>query len=139
MKTEHDAALKELLTFIEEDCDLDEAELDEILAEAGIDFLAFESRLSKDLEQAIGKARLKDAKQSRLDFKSKAKQALDTTVMTVEEKRREIERWLGMQGDRKAVAQFSRHYGHADDGDLDQLLEDIRALQERADRTDEGT
>ena len=133
-------ALTSFLTFIEEDpASMDRDELDAYLAESGFDFAVFNERLTRDIEQAVKKARLIEAKASRDRFVHRVRQVVSTAAMTIEEKRAEIQQRLGLLGG-QAAGVFNRNYENAEDEEgLDSLLADLRALDDRTqDRSDES-
>lgn len=134
-----DAAMRSFLSFVTDARLMEEDELDELLSEVGIDYAAFDARLTNDIERAKGKAFLKQASVNRGAFKDRIQRKVSTFAMSLEEKRREIEQRLGLLGNGQAATMFNRNYENAEDDDLDGLLESLRALDERADaKNDEG-
>ena len=135
-----DEALAEFISYVEDPRLMDEEELDLFLAEAGFDLAAFDKRLDADIEKALRKAQLSEARASRAQFlRNQVRRAAETIAMTLEEKRSEIERRLGLLGSGQAAAVFNRNYeSAADEEDLDDLLESLRALDERSDDASEG-
>jgi len=127
-------SLNNLLAFLDEDpLEMNEAELDLYLDEAGLDFQKFNTRLTSDMETAVKKARLSSARANRASFLTKAKHAIDIAGMTIEQKRAEIQQRLGLL-DGNAALVYNRNYETAEDeDDLDDLLSDLRSLDERAD------
>ena len=126
-------SLSNLLAFLDEDpAVMAEEELDEYLSEAGFDFLAFTNRLNEDIELAIRSSRLVEARSNRATFLSRAKELIDLATMSVEQKREEIQARLGLLGG-SAAAVYNRNYENtADEDGLDELLHDLRSLDERA-------
>lgn len=128
-------ALAQFLRFADEDPrEMEEPDLDAFLAEAGIDFVAFDKRLSHDIQIAHKKAKLHSAKENRRSFVQRAAEVIDLATMSREAKRVEIRQRLGVIGGMAAATVFNRNYEAAEtEEDIDALLADLRALDERAD------
>ena len=130
-------SLKNLLAFLDEDpAVMTEAEIDEYLGEAGFNFEAFSARLNESIELATRGSRLAGARSDRARFLSRAKEWIDLATMTLEQKREEIQARLGLLGG-SAAAVYNRNYENTtgEDG-LDELLRDLRSLDERAEDHD---
>ncbi len=136
-----DEALAEFIRYVEDPDFMDDEELDTCMAEAGADLVAFGKRLDADIERALKKARLAEAGESRSRFMmTRIRQVGHQITMSLEEKRAEIKRRLGLQGSGQAAAVFNRNYENAaDEQDIDDLLESLRALDERAGESDDAS
>lgn len=130
-------SLNNLLAFLDEDPTvMAEEEIDEYLSEAGFDFPAFNHRLNESIELATRSSRLVEARSNRATFLSRAKESIDLATMNVEQKREEIQARLGLLGG-SAAAVYNRNYENtADEDGLDELLHDLRSLDQRAEDHD---
>ncbi|HQU19462.1 MAG TPA: hypothetical protein PLA92_10485 [Fimbriimonadaceae bacterium] len=117
---------------------MSEAELDAYLSEAGLDFEKFNTRLTNDLDVAVRKARLIASRSERATFFGAAKHVIDLAAMTLDQKRTEIQARLGLLSGNAALV-YNRNYENVEDeDDLDDLLSDLRSLDERAGGDDGG-
>ncbi|MGV3615753.1 MAG: hypothetical protein ACO1SV_10505 [Fimbriimonas sp.] len=128
-----DEAMAEFVSYVEDPRLMDDEEVSTFLAEAGFDFATFDARLSADIDLAKKQARLAEARESRGNFLKRAQRAAEDVVLSLDEKRAEIQQRLGLLGGQSAAV-FNRNYQDAEDEeDIDDLLESLRALDERAD------